>query len=104
MRIRILGKFWKLMFGGLKRPKLGECDSPKSVGKRIRINSTLKGQEELDTIIHEVFHAGFWHVDEEVVEEFGTDLARILWKLGYRRIKEYDLCTQQKERSNDQDR
>lgn len=87
MRVKILGKFWKLMFGGLRRPQLGHCDSPKAVGKRILINHTLKGQEELDTIIHEVFHAGFWHVDETVVEEFGTDLARILWKLGYRRVE-----------------
>lgn len=87
MRVKILGRFWKLVFGGLRRPDLGRCDAPNQVGKRIRINSTLKDLEELDTIIHEVFHAGFWHVDETVVEEFGTDLARILWKLGYRRIK-----------------
>lgn len=40
--------------------------------------------ERLDTIIHEVAHAALPDHDEAFIEQFGTDLARILWRLGYR--------------------
>lgn len=59
----------------------GECDSPlkdtkKKGPKQIRINQQLRGRKLLDALIHEMTHAGFWHIDEEYVEEFATDLAR----------------------------
>jgi len=65
----------------------GRCDPPDKPNKTITINSRLRGEELLDTIIHEVLHAASWDVlDEGFVEQTATDLARILWKLGYRKI------------------
>jgi len=50
------------------------------------IEESLKGQEMLDTLLHELFHAGNWDIKEDAVEEFCTDAARILWNLGYRSV------------------
>lgn len=83
MRIKIMGKYWELRFvPNLKNH--GDIDPPSKPKKAIRIKSTLVGAIELETIIHEIVHAGNWHLDEEFVEPFCHDLARILWKLGYR--------------------
>jgi hypothetical protein len=80
--VTIGGKRWALQFVPLR--DLGECDNPKSIHKRIRIKRSLKGRERLDTLIHEMAHAADWPKSEEWVESFATDVARVLWKLGYR--------------------
>lgn len=82
MRLTILGKRWWLRFCRLVTNN-GECDAPTKRGKEIRISDSLTGEQKLRTIIHECAHAGDWHKDEEWVEEFSTDLARALTKLGW---------------------
>jgi len=62
----------------------GECDSPRLPRKEIRIRSTLSGEERLEVILHELMHAAAWDFDEEFVEKFGADVARILTRLGYK--------------------
>ncbi len=37
----------------------------------------------MNTIIHEVLHAGHWDLKEDAVEELANDIERILTKLGY---------------------
>jgi hypothetical protein len=64
---------------------LGVCQDPRQKGKSIKINNTLTGLEELDTWIHEFLHASFFDLSEEPVLEISTDLARLLWRLGYRK-------------------
>ena len=61
------------------------CQSDLSA-KEIVVDSRLTGLEELDTIIHEVNHAAEWSKKEEWVERFSTDMARILWRAGYRKV------------------
>jgi len=87
-RVTISGKHWQLVErSGLANR--GDVDSPTTPGKQIRIAKELEGEERLEVIIHEVTHCAFWHLDEEVVEIFGRDLARILYrKLGYRETDE----------------
>jgi hypothetical protein len=81
--ITILGKRWRLRFCRIKDD--GECDAPEKKGKEIRINSRLRGQEKLETLIHELLHAGNWfHRSEEAVTQEARDMARVLWKLNYR--------------------
>ena len=63
----------------------GECEPPESKRKEIRVRSTLRGEERLEVVLHECLHAADWHKDEEWVERLAVDLAKILWKLGYRR-------------------
>lgn len=69
---------------GLPHDRRGECDPPTKKGKAIRILDDLKGQERLEILVHEFMHAADWHKDEEWVGKFGKDMARYLWKLGYR--------------------
>jgi hypothetical protein len=63
---------------------MGTCDAPNTPGKAIRILSELKGRERLETIIHECLHAAGWELKEKSVTHAARDIARILWKLGYR--------------------
>jgi hypothetical protein len=44
----------------------------------------LQGEEKLEVVIHELVHAAGWHIDEEFTEIFAKDVARVLWRLGYR--------------------
>ena len=84
MRIQMLGKRWRLRHA----PNLaarGDCDPPTQPRKEIRILSTLRGEEQLEVILHELVHVAGWHLDESFVEQFAVDAARTLWRLGYRR-------------------
>ena len=84
MRIKIGNKYWNLIFTELDEETGGECDSPDTNGKQIRIATDLKKQDELEVIIHELLHAADWSKDEEWVEVIADDIARVLWKLGWR--------------------
>ena len=39
----------------------------------------------LESAIHEAMHAMNWSISEDVIAERARDLARFLWRLGYRR-------------------
>lgn len=92
MRIKLLGKHWKIKFEALGRYRAdgkkvdGLCSDPNEKDKTIWIDSRLKGEEELDTLIHEMLHAcDLWRTCEEHVTQQASDMARALWRLGYRR-------------------
>ena len=82
MRVTILGKYWSFVRGRCPPDTLGLC-CPTT--RTLTVKPSLRGQRELDTIIHEAMHAGDWHKTEEWVDQFSTDLAKLLWKLGYRK-------------------
>ena len=63
---------------------IGHCDNPSLAGAEIRVKSSLRGERLLDVLIHEFLHAGLWDLDEEPVEAMGRDLARALWRMGFR--------------------
>ena len=83
MRITILGKRWNLRFAPNMGDR-GDCDPPTATNKEIRIASSLRCEERLEVLIHEMVHAAGWHIDETFVEQFACDVARVLWRLGYR--------------------
>lgn len=87
MILQVLGKRWKLRFVPHLHP-YGECDSPDTKAKEIRIRASLRGEEKLDAIVHEMIHAAGWHIDEYFVNQLATDIARTLWRLGYRDSRE----------------
>ena len=69
-------------------PKVdGQCDPPDGRGKGIRIRPGLKHcpRQLLETLLHELTHAADWSKDEEWIDDYATDVARILWSFGYRR-------------------
>jgi len=41
--------------------------------------------KDLDTIVHESLHACLWDLDEEAVAESAADVARLLWRVGWRK-------------------
>jgi hypothetical protein len=51
----------------------------------VKVDADLHGQDELETIIHELMHTGLWDLDENAVGEVSKDLAKSLYLLGYRR-------------------
>lgn len=86
-RITVRGRRYLLRFvnaGELEnKGAIGECDPPSRAHKAIRIRRRLRGQERLDTIIHELLHAGHWDLKEDAVNELASDIARVLTQLGY---------------------
>lgn len=83
MLVTILGKRWRLR----EVPNLanrGDCDPPDKPNKEIRIWQGCKGEERLEVLVHECIHASHWPLSEEYVAKFAEDLARILYRLGYR--------------------
>jgi hypothetical protein len=52
--------------------------------KTIRIDERAEGEQRLDVIIHDMLHACDWSRDEVHVKQQARDMARALWRLGYR--------------------
>lgn len=53
----------------------------------VAVSSDLEGEELLEVIIHEALHAAFPDLSDDAdgpVETTAADLARLLWRLGYR--------------------
>jgi hypothetical protein len=85
MQVTIRGKKWKVLFTQLPRGTDGECDHPATPGKEIRISTRLSEEDTLETIVHEVLHAADFDKSEEWADDVGRNLARLLWRLGYRK-------------------
>lgn len=64
---------------------VGSCDAPDTPGKVIYIDPQQGEYDILETITHEAWHALDWDKAEEAVEENARCLARLLWRMGYRR-------------------
>ena len=70
--------------GPTDNPNHGECSDPRSTSPMIRYYVGLSGERRLDVLIHEMLHACFWDISEEGIQFSATDIARSLWRLGYR--------------------
>jgi hypothetical protein len=76
------GKKWKII--PAESQAGGICESPCSLDKEMVIPVEGTTRFDLDTVIHESLHASLWLLSEETVEETATDIARLLWRLGWR--------------------
>ena len=66
----------------------GTCDSPVVKNKKILFRDNFnRSRRELDTFIHEALHACAWDLNEDAVSQTATDIAKFLWRLGYRRTE-----------------
>lgn len=63
----------------------GLCDQYSGVSKEITVMVEQFTRVELETLIHEGLHAGNWVASEGSVTQAAKDIARLLWRLGYRR-------------------
>lgn len=85
MRIRLLDKGWELRFEKLPSDTDGECVPPHRKRTVLRVDCDLTGKDKLETILHEMLHAVDWYKDEEAwVKPVAEQMARALWRLGYR--------------------
>jgi hypothetical protein len=68
--------------------RLGSCDQPQG-GKPTLYAPQDTGRPflELDVLVHESLHACNWNASETRVDTTATDIARMLWRAGYRRMK-----------------
>ena len=84
MRCKLRGKYWSIVRAILPRSTLGLCEwSSRKI--TISIARKVRGELELDTTIHELIHACQPDLAEDTVEEVASDIARVLWRMGYRR-------------------
>lgn len=82
-RVKIGGKYWTLVSANIPGyDGLAEND-PQTTKKHIWISRHISGKDLLDTLIHEATHcfAPLW--SEEAVLQFSSELAHVLWDLGY---------------------
>jgi len=63
----------------------GTCDPRDLPRPRITVGQGLTDERELDVFIHEMLHACFWDLDETSIEEAASDIAKVLFKIGYRK-------------------
>lgn len=63
----------------------GNCDTDNKHWLIIERDLTTKAG--LETAIHEALHACSWMSKEEKVDRTAKDIARFLWRLGYRKVK-----------------
>ena len=65
----------------------GFADLPKERDNMtLYVDPTLDGLAHLDTAVHEAIHASLHTCPESLVGVAGRDIARFLWRLGYRRV------------------
>lgn len=86
MRVRLGGKYWTLRFASNMRDFGDMIDPGKAAGRLIRVATWPCEKDRMDTTIHEAIHAIRPELDEDAVASTATDIARLLWKLGYRRV------------------
>lgn len=53
----------------------------------IEIDNRLKGMDQLDTTIHETIHCLIPEFVEEKVDNLATEIAKVLWKEGWRKVE-----------------
>ena len=68
---------------------LGVCEAPDIPSKIIVLPVNGKTEDDLNTIVHESLHACFYDdLSEREVEQSAGDVARLLWRLGWRKVSE----------------
>lgn len=85
MLVTINGKRWNMVFAPVPDCD-GKCDSPDSKKKQIKLAPRLKKDPRrlLEVVVHECLHAADWSKAEEWIEPTAEDIARALWKIGFR--------------------
>lgn len=84
MFLTIRGKRWRFLRRRMRKD-FGRCEHPLERDKAILIAPGLKHELELEVIVHELLHAAFWDMSEQAILEAGQDVARALWRIGYRK-------------------
>ena len=66
----------------------GRCEGKQTTkNPKLCIYTGLKSRKALETCIHESLHACCFARGEEIVNQTAKDIARFLWRLGYRYVE-----------------
>ena len=88
MRVR-LGKQWFTLRESGNLADCGQCEITRrrsgKVTRVIRVATWQHEEDALDTWVHEAMHAIWPSKPEAEVASASAELARMLWRLGYRR-------------------
>lgn len=86
IRVTIAGRRWMIRYAPAREMPgaLGDCSHPPGRHPTIRIRSNLRSLRKLDAEIHELLHASRPELDEEAVDRTASEIARALWKIGWR--------------------
>lgn len=79
---------WLLRFTTLVGDAYGITYTRKAKHPRIVLHDGLRGRHRLAVLIHELLHAIFPQASEDVIEQAGRDIAKVLWALNYREAKD----------------
>jgi hypothetical protein len=52
------------------------------------IADSIKGEEQLQIVVHETLHAVRKSLKEKDVDSMAVEVAKVLWKLGYRKTEQ----------------
>jgi hypothetical protein len=69
----------------LTGPLDGLMHDPRTSRPYITVCRSLDTKVGLESLIHECLHACFPTVGEDKITQTGNEMARLLWRLGYRR-------------------
>lgn len=81
MRFRIRGKYYTLRYGRPMPKSDAHCDY---TSREIVVSPRVQGEHKMDCLIHELLHAAFPDLNEDAINTTASDVARLLWRLGYR--------------------
>lgn len=82
MRFKLRERWWSIRFTRLRGRATGWCSADK---REILIHDRLTERKELELTLHELLHGAFESTDEAWVDEAARDMARLLWRLGWRK-------------------
>ncbi len=77
---------WLIRWTELKGQAYGITYTQKAKHPRIVLHDGMRGKHRLTVLIHELLHAIFPQASEEVIEQAGKDVAKVLWSHGYREV------------------
>ena len=83
-RVVISGQYWTIRFVS-RLTGYGDCDWEK---RTVRLRNGQTKEELLDTLIHEILHAGDPHKTEEWVEQTANSLTAAIKAIGLLDLKE----------------
>ena len=79
---------WLIRFTELKGQAYGITYTQKAKHPRIVLHDGMRGRHRLTVLIHELLHAIFPQASEDVVEQAGKDLSKVLSTLYDIKLKE----------------
>lgn len=79
-KVRLSTGWWKVVV----EPILGWCNYKEL--NTIIVRPSTENMDRLDTIIHEALHASKKGMSEAEVARVATDIARVVWRAGYRKV------------------